>query len=81
MPKLLHVKPLYAQLKHYPKLSSQRLSQYVNGLINLGSDTPRKILKQVMVVGNYLTSFAKARKLVITNVTVKLEGTVVDRHS
>ena len=63
------------------KPSSQHLSQYTNGSINLGTDTPRKILKQVMVVGNFLTSFAKARNLVITNLTVKLEGTVVNIHS
>ena len=76
-----HVKPLYAQLQHYPKPSSQRLSQYTDGLINLGPGKPRNIVKQVMVVGNFLKSSAKARNLVIRNVTVKLEGMVDDTHA
>ena len=41
----------------------------------------KKDLKKIMVVGNFLTSFVKARNLVITNLTAKLEGTVVDTHS
>ena len=47
------------------------LYQYTGNLINLGPGTQRNVVKQVMVVENVLTSSAKARNLVTTNVTVK----------
>ena len=81
MSKLLYVKSLYAQLEYCPKPPSQRLLQYTDGLINLGPGTPRNILIQVIVVENFLTSFTKARNLVTTNVTVKMEDTVDNTRS
>ena len=79
-PKLLHMITSYTQLKHCLKLSLQRLSPYTNGLISLGPSTPKNFIKQVMVVEIFLTNFKKARNLVTTIVTIKLEGTVVDIH-
>ena len=67
-------------IKYCLKPSSQRLLQYTDGLINLGPGTPRNIVKQVMIVGNFLITFAKAKNLVITNATVNQEGTVVNTH-
>ena len=61
--------------------TSQRLPQYANGLINLGSDTPRNIVKQAMVVGNFLIIFAQVENLGIMNESVNPEDTVVDTHS
>ena len=62
-------------------LSSLHLSLCTTGLINHAYDTPKNIVKQAMVVGNFLKVFAQARNLVITNGTVNLEDTVVNTHS
>ena len=61
--------------------SSQRLSLCTTGLINLASDTPRNIVKQAMVVEDFLIIFAQAKNLVIMDKTVNSEVIVVDTYS
>ena len=60
---------------------SQRLLLCTTGLINLASYTPRNIVKQAMVVRNFLIIFAQAKNIVITNGAVNPEDTVVNTHS
>ena len=79
--KLLHVKSSNMYLKHCPESSSQRLPQYTNGLLNLESNTLRNIVKQAIVVGNFIIIFMQAKYLVIIDGSINLEDTVVDTHS